>query len=883
MALEGCDSLVEERFCLARVFVVKMAAMFAPRSRSRAPEPLARVVLALAQPLLFRPLFWACLSALLGVALGGGQVAGSWNALAREDAPLGPFLLLMVGGLSFALRFRRFAWRWRVGVALALVALFALHTARRLLPPRADVSWLARASERRNLPLNPKPVQVSGIVADYPKRGEFNARFPLEVERINGQRASGRVWVTAPFRSPVGIGDRIAFRAQLRSLPRPGNPGECATFWPQIIAGCWCGSAQMQNLEIVQAGAAFPFARRVQDARRAILARYETLFAGTSPDADTLARRPFPRQHAALLTAMVWGENGLSQPLPDTTRADFRAAGLSHLLVASGTQVTFIFGALLLLGRALGVKRGWIIAFVLPGLMAYATLAGAAPSIWRATAFGLLAALCLANGRDLDAHSLWSAALLGLLALDPALVWSLSLQLTFAAVWGLLCLAPVFFHVIKRLNSGALGRLAAMSLGAQCATVPLSLLHFGTASAAGVGANFIAIPLAGVLVFAGALGLVLPLGEPLYLLTRGVGDLAQNAAHPLGAQVRGLSLPLGWSLACYVLLISIALPFAEEWPELRASLLAWLERKRVAIAAWNPRVVCGLLGAGALGLTAWNCMPSRGSFRVTVLDVGQGSCVLVQDPGGRAALIDGGSLEGANRADIGTSVIVPALRELGVERLDYVFLTHPGAEHCNGLTRVLGEISVGAFVDGARAGEAKNDAVRDLLGGQADLDELRREVRRRGVPVLVPLRGQLYPLGEARLRVLGPSAPLSASQNDNSLVLRTEWNRKTILLAGDLEREGEGRLVRRGEPVKCDVLLVSRHGANTSSSTELLRAAAPGAAIVSCGRYNPFGFPSARVLDAFARRGVPLFRTDLDGALSVECDQNECRITPQNS
>lgn len=862
---------------------LKSPSMFASsppvvRSMPRSPT---RVALALAQPLLYRPLFWACLSALLGVALGG-WVAGNWNKMAREDAPLGWFLLPMVGGLAFALVFRRFAWRSRAGIALALAALFALHTTRRLLAPRADVSWLAQVSERRDLPRRPKAVQVSGLIADYPQRSEFNARFPLEVEQVNGRGATGRVWVAAPLGSPLGIGDRIAFRAQLRPLPRPGNPGERAMFWPQIIAGCWCGSAEVQNLQIVEVGASFSFERRVQWVRRAILTRYETLFAGTSPDANTLAKRPFPRQNAALLTAMVWGENGLSQPLPDTTRADFRAAGLSHLLVASGTQVTFIFGALLLLSRALGVKRGWIIAFVLPGLIAYTMLAGAAPSIWRATAFGLLAAFCLASGRDLDALSLWGAALLGLLVLDPALAWSLSLQLTFAAVWGLLCLAPVFFRLVKRLNDGAVGQLAAMSLGAQSATIPLSLLHFGTASAAGVGANFIAIPLAGVLVFAGALGLILPLGEPLYLLTRSVGDLAQNAAHPMGAQVRGLSLPLGWSLGCYALLIVMALPFAEEWPELRASLLAFVERKRAAVAHWNPRVVCGLLGTVALGLTAWNFAPARGPFRVTVLDVGQGSCVLVQEPGGRAALVDGGSLEGAHRADIGTSVIVPALRELGVERLDYVFLTHPDAEHCNGLVRVLSEIPVGAFVDGAQAGQKKRDALSDLLGGQADLDELRREVARRGVPRLLPSRGQLYPLGEAKLRVLGPDSPLLASQNDNSLVVRAEWNRRTVLLAGDLEREGEKRLVRRGEPVRCDVLLVSRHGASTSSSSELLSATAPGAAIVSCGRYNRFGFPSPRVLDAFARRKVPLFRTDLDGALSIECDQSACRITPQN-
>lgn len=852
-----------------------------PSDARRAPVPMARVLAALCQPLWSRPLLWACLCALLGVAIGG-QAARSWSDWSREDAPLGWFWPAIVGGLALSFAFRRFPSRARAGVALAIVAFFAYYTARRLLAPRDDVSWMAKASVRRDAPVNPKAVQLRGLVADYPHKTQFNSRFPLEVERVNGGRATGRVWVTAPLDSPVGIGDRITFGAALRPLSRPGNPGERAAFWPQIIAGCWCESGLLRGLQIERAGAGFRFERRVQDVRRTIFGRYQTLFAGDSPDASTLARRPFPGQNAALLTAMVWGENGLPQPLPEPLRADFRAAGLSHLLVASGTQVTFIFGALLLLGRALQLKRAWVVAWVLPGLIAYAILAGAAPSIWRATAFGVLAALCLASGRDLDALSLWGAALLGLLLLDPSLAWSLSLQLTFAAVWGLLCLAPLFFRVIQRLNPGGLGQLAAMSLGAQSATVPLSLLHFGTASAAGLGANFLAIPLAGVLVFAGSLALVCPLSAPLYELTRLVGDIARGAAHPVGAQVQGLTLPLSWSFACYALFIAAALPFSSEWPALSESFRAWLEGKRAGFAGWNPRLVCALLCLGAIGLTAWNFLPARQTFRVTVLDVGQGLCTLVQEPGGRAALIDGGSLEGANRADIGTSVIVPALRELGVERLDYVFLSHPGPDHCNGLKRVLSEIPVGAFVDGAQAGAVKEDALSDLLGGQADLDELRREVARRAIPLLVPAAGQSFPLGEVRIGVLGPQTPRSASQNDNSLVLRATWKGRSVLLAGDLEREGEKRLVRRGEVVRSDVLLVAHSGAGTSSSSEFLRAASPGAAIVSCGRYNRFGFPSPRVLDAFARKNVPLFRTDLDGALSVECDRNACHITPQN-
>jgi len=857
-------------------------------SASQTESP-AKILAALLHPFWSRPLFWTCLCALVGVALGG-QVAQGWQGLAREEAPLWWFASPLVFGLLLALRFRRSPALARTGVALFIAALFGFHTARRLLPPRNDVSWQATLGVTRAGPVNPRPVALVGLIADYPKRSEFNLRFPLEVETLNGHASKGRVWVSAPFGSRVDIGDRLALRAQLRPLPRPANSGERAAFWPQIIAGCWCQSGELQQLEVVGRGAAFGPERRVQAVRRAILARYETLFCGgqtekgtsQTGDENTLARRPFPRQNAALLTAMVWGENGLFVPLPKTIRADFRGAGLSHFLVASGTQVSLVLAALFLLARGLGVRRGWLVLWILPGLVVYATLAGAAPSIGRAVVSGILAALCLASGRDLDALSLWGAALSGLLLLDPALAWSLSLQLTFAGVFGLLVLSPPFFRVVKRLNSGALGKLAAMSLGAQSATLPLSLLHFGTASAAGLGANFLAVPLAGVLVFAGVLALVLPISGPLYELTRSVGDIAHFAAHPLGAQVNDLSPSLSWAFGCYVLLLGGAFSLSEEWQDARAAFQRWWHARRASLAGSNPRAVCAVLLLCALALTARGFYPHPKTLRVTVLDVGQGLCVLVQEPNGRAALIDGGSLEGANRADIGSSVIVPALRDLGVERLDYVFLTHPDASHCNGLKRVLEEVPVGAFVDGPRAGQGKSDPLRDLLGGQADLDGLRREVSRRGILTIVPASGEQFRLGEAKLRVLGPQFPLSPSQNDNSLVLRIEWKGRTVLLPGDLEAQGEKRLARHGSPLRCDVLVAARNGASTSSSAEWVRACSAGATIVSCGKYNKMNDPSPRVLDAFARSKTPLFRTDLDGALSIECDPDACRITPQN-
>ena len=791
------------------------------------------------------------------------------------------FLLpaLALGLLTAAFRWQAEWWR-RAGWALALTAFFAFHTARRLLPPRADVSRLAAHLARRDQPLTAFKAHLVGIIADYPRSSHWTTRFTLEVESVGKRPRSGRVALTLPYNAELEIGDRIEMETDLRPLTRPRNPGERDAFWSSIQAGCWCENGPVLLLQRLQPGARFSLERRVQAVRHALLSRYEALFSGDESE-RTIASRPFPRQHAALLMAMVWGQSGLAVPLPEQTRADFRAAGLSHLLVASGTQVTVIVLMLFWIARWVRVRRAWLVLFILPCLVAYALVAGESPSILRACICGVLGALGLARGRDLDGLSLWCAALLGLLLLDPALAWSMSLQLTFAAMWGLLVVTPIAFRVLGRLSKGTLAQVVALSLGAGAGTWPLTVLHFGTSSAASVGANLMSFPLAGALIIVGVLGLFLPLGDVLYRLTDAVGAIASGATRPLGALVEGARLPTSWCLACYALLCLATLPFAEEWADLWAGFTFYLTRQASRVAAWNPRIVCVTLAliAGALTWQARRSPPP--TLRVTVLDVGQGQCILIQDPSGRAALVDGGSLDGHERADVGATLLVPVLHNLGVSRLDAVFLTSPNEDHCNGLRRVLREIPVGQFVDGPRAAQTPHSDPLDELG-QAQLENVRREVQRLGVPAVVPRAGETFSIGATRIVVLNPLLPLGASQNDNSLVLRVEWKARSIVISGDLEAAGEKRLVARASRLHCDALVLSQHGSGTSSSAEWLRAAAPGLAIVSCGRFNRLNDPAPSVLRAVGERHIPLLRTDLDGALALECTATACRVTPTN-
>jgi competence protein ComEC len=818
-------------------------------------------------PLRFRPLLWMALAALCGVAAGG-----QWARMVRPDSrsdlnlvlPLIPALLCAVGAV---LLWRNALWR-RICVAALLFFLFASGAARRLTPPAGDISELVKLEKVPDGAVQPVPVKISGVVADYPRIGDFNVQFPLECSSPR----RGRVWISAPFDQKFRIGDRVELLAELQALPWPGNTGERDSSWRFIGASCWCLGRKVVVASRLGIADGYATARRIGMWREGLLRHYETQFRGGGNDAS-LRLRPFPAASAQVLTAMVFGEGGLSRPLPQILRDDFRASGLSHVLVSSGSQVGFLVVIGLFLLRGLGFKRSPLLLLIVPVLVFYALLAGGAASIWRATLGGFLACCALLTGRDVDGLSVWGAAMLLLLCLDPAVAWSLSFQLTFAATWGMMVVSPALANALTaRFGDSYILKLASLSLGAQSATLPLSLLHFGTFSMAGLGANFVAVPLASAMIVSGLIGLIFtPVNLINYYLARGAASLAHVSAALPGAYYEGSPIRLTSAWWCYALLLLAIAPFSFDASELRDT---WARRFNKLKSKLSPPVVGGFFLLVALWLWWLQNGPNNPNLRVTMLDVGQGEAILIRSPSGQNVLIDGGSLENQPRSDIGAQVLVPALQSLGVERLDLVVLTHADADHCNGLKEVAQEIPIGAFLDGPGAVQQAPDPA------QVDYWELRKVLEAQKVPFIKPRQNDVFPLGEARLQLLGPEMPPLQAENDNCIVSRLDFGNSSFLFTGDIEKEAEERLLQRGANLRCTVLKVAHHGSKGSSSAGFLQAASPKVALISSGRFNSFGHPGAETLHRLNVRGAAIFRTDVSGAIEVDCDRDACRVLP---
>lgn len=252
--------------------------------------------------------------------------------------------------------------------------------------------------------------------------------------------------------------------------------------------------------------------------------------------------------------------------------------------------------------------------------------------------------------------------------------------------------------------------------------------------------------------------------------------------------------------------------------------------------------------------------PSPPELTVAVLDVGQGLAVAVITDEKQALLYDAG-----NSRDDAERVILPFLREHGVQQLDYLVLSHPDQDHIGGMSAVLQGIWVRTFVDPVLP-----------TTNRAYAEVLRLVGEQRSRP-LRAVRGTTFQIGtRVQARILWPKRPFlrntsgEIADNDNSVVLLIEHPSVRIVLPGDLEFHGEEALVQReAGSLPADILVVGHHGSRTSTSMTFLSAVRPAVAVISVGAGNRYGHPHDETIQRLFAIGAQVFRTDVDGTVIV--------------
>jgi competence protein ComEC len=546
-----------------------------------------------------------------------------------------------------------------------------------------------------------------------------------------------------------------------------------------------------------------------------------------------------PAEPRALVPALVDGDDA---GLPERTVADFRTAGLTHLLAVSGTNLTLVVGALLVVARAVGVRARGLVAVGAVGVVGFVLLARPEPSVLRAAVMGSVALVGMgSNGRQRGARALGFAVLV-LMLFDPWLAGEVGFALSVLATAGIVFLAPGWRDALRRWLPRWAAEAFSVPLAAQLACTPVVAGISGQVSLVAVAANLLAAPAVGPATVLGLGGGLLssvwvPLGRPVGTAATWCADWVIAVAH------RSAALPsaaVGWPSGPVPLLVLIC-----GW--LALVLGALLARRGWAVCASAVLVVLLLV---PLPTPGW---PPRG-WVLVACDVGQGDGLVLDAGDGAAVVVDAGP---------DPALVDGCLRRLGVRRVPLVVLTHFHADHVAGLAGVLRGRRVGAI------------EVTGLAQPHGGATEVRRLAARAGVPVRVASLGERARVGPLRWQVVAPTGPTppdsESPPNDASLVLLVETRGIRLLLMGDEETGSQQRLAARAGSLHVDVLKVAHHG-SSRQDPDLVRGLGARLAVVSVGRHNDYGHPAPVTLRLLEQAGMTVRRTDRDGDVAVVSD-----------
>lgn len=549
----------------------------------------------------------------------------------------------------------------------------------------------------------------------------------------------------------------------------------------------------------------------------------------------------FPEDTAGFAQALLLGDDS---QLSFAQNTHFQKSGIRHVIAVSGLHVSILFAVVYV---AAGKRKWPALLAGLPVLLLFAAVAGFSPSVVRACIMQGLFILALALDRQYDHGTALSVACIAMLIGNPLVITSASFQLSVGCIIGIfLFYQPImnYFHKFanfrgkhkraKNVLYGWLTGSVAVSVSAMVFTLPLCAAYFGMVCAMGILTNFlvlwiIAFIFYGIMISCLVSVLWLPAGSAAAWVVswaiRYVLKTAELLSRVPGAVAYGGSPYTVWWIILTVALIGVFFLCKKKYPVLLVSTVTLLY---------------------ALSILATWAEPRLDNFRMTIVDVGQGQCVLLQSKD-YAYLVDCGGEDPQRTAEAARN----SMGAQGIRKLDGLILTHYDEDHCNGAADLISVMDIETL----------------YLPDTEPLSDIRHRLRKQGVPVCWVKDNMELPCGQGKVSLF--PAKIVTEDNESSMCILFQMKNCDILITGDRNTEGEQRLLDELPTDKVEILVVGHHGADTSTGVEFLEAIQPDTAIISVGKENFYGHPHSSTLLRLNWFGCRIRRTDTEGTIII--------------
>ncbi|MGD6847149.1 DNA internalization-related competence protein ComEC/Rec2 [Rossellomorea aquimaris] len=546
--------------------------------------------------------------------------------------------------------------------------------------------------------------------------------------------------------------------------------------------------------------------------------------------------RDFPSSTVGVTQALLFGETGM---VAEDTMKAFRELGVVHLLAISGLHVGLIFAILYYCLLRIGVTKESVTWICIVFLLCYIVLTGASPSVTRASSMLIVILLSRKVANKLSTIESLSIVFVVLVLYDPYYVFNVGFQLSFMVSFSLVVSSSIILN-----TSSSISQLVKVTLVAQLSSLPIIIFHFYEFSLIGFFTNLLYVPLFSVIVLPLTILVYILSVEWLILLHRYLMDGIQwvstiIASFPFSTIVMGkppFLFLIGYLIAIYVVFV-------------------WFEKKKYILS------ILLLIFWASIHMLINTYNPYG---EVVFLDVGQGDATLIMLPYNRGTyLIDtGGEVqfpkeeweERKNRFSVGEDIVVPFLKSKGVTSIDALILTHGDLDHIGGSEAVLEEMKVKEVLISPNSEE------------KGEMRKIMKIARKKKVPVKEAHYPYRWAGDNDGLHIVSPQDEEYEGNND-SIVLYGEIGSLKWLFTGDLEEQGEKEFIRNFD-LPIDVLKVGHHGSNTSTTEEFLVETNPSVAVISAGETNRFGHPHPEVVERLEIRGITIYSTGENGAIT---------------
>lgn len=554
-----------------------------------------------------------------------------------------------------------------------------------------------------------------------------------------------------------------------------------------------------------------------------------------------------PQKESNILKAMILGEK---QFLDNETIDLYRTSGIYHILAISGLHIGILSLFLTKIFKFVNRRFGYI--FVIIILIFYCIFTGASLSTIRATIMCITVLIANILFRNPDFISSISLSAIILLIKNPYYLFDIGFLYSYTSVFSIAFLGG---RICSIYNIKGIYKAFIISFFVCLSIKPITAYYFYNFTILDTLLNIIIIPFMSIVVIIGFISSIvgmfsIPIAKFLigsvYYILRLFTYICKVVENMNFNNIIIGRPSIFVIISLYIMLFFIGYAFYDKY----------LLKKRKKFIN---------IGMGIFIIFVSISILTPKPFTITMLDVGQGDSIVGINNDG-VFLIDGG---GNNNFSTGENIILPYLKSKGIQTIDFAFVSHNDSDHIKGVIEILDKINI------------KNLFLPINNTLDENYETLLNIAKDKNIPIYFLQNGDSLTLGKnLNFDVLHPNKEfLDKGDNNNSLVLKLNYNNNSVLFTGDIEKQAEDFLLDNNKNLKSDILKVAHHGSKTSTTTDFIKNVTPKDALISCKENNIYKHPSEETLKTLKDANINIYRTDKNKSITIKFYKNNYKIS----